>query len=500
MQRCVVESEVELKVLFLASEVVPFAKTGGLADVSGILPKFLHQMGVDVRVVMPRYFQIDPLRYGLEPVGGPLGVPMGVIEEQWCGVREGRLPGSEVPVYFIDHERYFGRASLYNDQDGAGFMDNDTRFVFFSRAALQMCKMIDWYPDVCHVNDWQTAAATIFLNTHYAHDPGFWATASVLTIHNMQHQGVYYSGLMDVLDVGWEHFTFTELEWSDQVNLLKGAIFHSQQFSTVSPGYAEEIQSEAYGAGLDSVVREKNWALRGILNGMDYDEWDPSIDALIPANYDADNMDGKAICKAALQQHFGLPVNPNIPVIGLVGRLVEQKGVDLLAEALPMILNLEVQVVLLGNGEPWTHFYFGDMKTAHPDKFNCHIGYSNELAHLIEAGSDFFLMPSRFEPCGLNQMYSLRYGTIPIVRAAGGLDDTVENLDDVNNTGTGFKFWSLTAQALFDTVGWALYTWYNRQDSIAALRKNGMARRFTWAHAATQYFAMYQEALRIKRG
>ena len=488
-----------LKVLLLSSEAVPFAKSGGLADVCGILPKFLHRMGIDVRLVMPRYHGIDPAGNGLQPVGGPLGVPMGIIGEQWCAVLEGRLPGSTVPVYFIDHYDYFGRDSLYNDDQGRGFLDNDNRFVFFSRAALQLCRMLAWEPDVCHANDWQTAAATLFLNTHYAHDPLFRDTAGVLTIHNMQHQGTFYPGLMEVLGVGREHFTASELEWRGQVNLLKGGIYHSQQFSTVSRGYAREIQTSECGWGLEDCVREKSWALHGILNGMDYEEWNPASDRLIPANYDADDLGGKAICKAALQSRFGLPVNPDVPLIGLVGRLVEQKGVDLIAEALPMILALDVQVVLLGNGEPWTHFYFGDMKLAHPGKFNCHIGYCNELAHLIEAGADFFLMPSRFEPCGLNQMYSLRYGTIPIVRATGGLDDTVENFEEAGSTGTGFKFWAATARALFDTVGWALYTWYNRPDAIAALRRSGMAKRFTWEQAAQQYVDMYREALRIKR-
>lgn len=490
----------QLKVLLVSSEVVPFAKTGGLADVCGILPKFLKKLGVDVRVVMPRYYGVDKEKYDLEPVGGPLGVPMGVIGEQWCGVMEGQLPGSDVPIYFIDHELYYGRASLYNDEDGKGFLDNDNRFVFLSRAALQLCKMIDWKPDVCHANDWQSAAVPIFLNTHYAHDPMLWDTAGVLTIHNMQHQGNFYVGLMDVLGIGWEHFTFTELEWLDQVNLLKGAIYHSQQFSTVSRGYAEEIQTEEYGWGLESVVKEKNWALRGILNGMDYEEWNPATDKLIPANYDVDDMEGKAKCKAALQKHFALPINPDIPVIGMVSRLAKQKGIDIIAEAIPKILEMEVQVVVLGNGEPWAHFYFGDIAIAYPEKFNCHIGYSNELAHLIEAGSDFFLMPSRFEPCGLNQMYSLRYGTIPIVRATGGLDDTVENFDEETGKGNGFKFWALTAGALHDTVGWAVYTWYNRKDSIETIRKNGMTQRFTWERAAEEYLEMYQEAVRIKRG
>lgn len=493
-----------LKVLLSTSEAVPFAKTGGLADVSGILPKFLKKLGVDVRVVMPRYYQIDKEKFDLKPVGGPLGVPMGIIGEQWCGVLEGRLPGSDVPVYFIDHELYYGRPSLYNDESGQGFLDNDNRFVLLSRASLQLCKMLNWAPDVIHANDWQTAAIPLFLNALYKNDALLWNTASVLTVHNMQYQGVFYEGLMDVLGVGWEHFHFKNLEWLDQVNLLKGGINHAQQVNTVSHGYAKEMQTEEYGWGLEDTVQEKSWALRGILNGMDYDEWNPAKDKLIPATYDwgkpTGKMKGKALCKAKIQERFGLPVREDVPIIGLVGRLVEQKGVDIIAEAIWKILELDVQVVMLGNGEPWSHFYFGDVAIARPEKFGVCIGYSNELAHWIEAGSDFFLMPSRFEPCGLNQMYSLRYGTIPIVRATGGLDDTVENFNEETGEGTGFKFHALTARALFDTVGWAVYTWYNQPKMIEKLRKNGMAKRFTWDESASEYIKMYEDALKVKRG
>ncbi|OGI01396.1 MAG: glycogen synthase [Candidatus Melainabacteria bacterium GWF2_37_15] len=488
----------KFKILICASEVVPFAKTGGLADVAGSLPKELKKLGHDVRVVMPRYWEIDKEKYGLKPVPDPLGVPMGVIGEMWCGVLEGKIPGTDVPVYFIEHEHYYGRKNLYNDDSGQGFMDNDNRFVFLSRACLQLCKKIGFYPDVIHANDWQTAAIPVLLNTAYRHDP-VGNAASVLTIHNMQHQGSFYEGLMDVLGIGWKHYNFLELEFNDQVNLLKGGILHSTHITTVSDGYAKEIQSHEHGWGLDGVVRDRAGNLYGILNGCDYDEWNPETDKHIIKNYSASDLSGKLECKRDLQRTFGLPVRDDIPLFGIVTRLVRQKGVDILAEALYKLMGLDAQFVLLGTGEVWSHFYFGGAPGMFPEKVGVNIGFSNELAHKIEAGSDFFLMPSRFEPCGLNQMYSLRYGTLPIVRAVGGLNDTVENFNEQTLEGNGFKFHDLTPNALFDTVGWATYTYYHNKPAMKKLIQNAMNKRFTWEDAARKYDDVYYLAVRNRR-
>jgi len=348
-------------------------------------------------------------------------------------------------------------------------------------------------------HDWHTAAVPIFLNTSCRNEPHLCNAASILTIHNIQHQGNFYPGLMEVLDIGWEHFTFLELEKDDQVNLLKGGICHATLLNTVSRGYAREIQTPEYGWGLEGVVKERAADLYGILNGVDYDEWNPAIDRYLPATYTADDLSGKAVCKRALQRRFGLP-ELDLPLFGVVSRMVPQKGTDLLAEAIHNMITLDLQVVVVGNGEPWAHFFFGGMAHRHPDKVGCFIGYDNELAHLVEAGSDFFLMPSAFEPCGLNQMYSLAYGTPPIVRATGGLDDSVENFDESTLSGDGFKFWSYSATALYDTVGWATWTWYNNRRGLAALRRNGMAKRFTWEESALKYDQMYREALKRKRG
>ena len=482
-----------MKILIAASECVPYAKTGGLADVVGILPKFLKALGHDVRVVMPRYYAVDKQKYGLKLIGDPLGVPMGIIGEQWCGVYESKLPDSDVPVYFLEHEVYYGRAELYN-ADGKGFLDNDNRFVFLSRAALQLAKKLDFKPDIVHSNDWHTAAMSVFLNTIYKHDPFFKDTASVLTIHNIQYQGVFYEGVMDVLGIGWD--SWIDLEWKGQVNLLKGGIYASTMVNTVSEGYMNEIKTPEYGYGLEGVVLDKGLNAIGILNGMDYSEWDSEHDKFLPAPFSEINLEGKAVCKRALQEKFGLP-KKDVPILGVVSRLVEQKGIDILAEAMPYIMSLDVQMVMLGEGEPWTHFYFGDTMIANPEKFACKIGYDHGLSHLIEAGADFFVMPSRFEPCGLNQMYSLRYGTPPIVRATGGLNDTVENFDG-NNSGDGFKFYALTAQALYDTIGWAVWTYYNEPQKLVELRKRGMKKRFTWEKSAAKYVEMYHKAHGLK--
>jgi starch synthase len=488
-----------LNILITASEAHPFAKEGGLADVVGALPKFLKARGHEVRIVMPRYYQVDREKYQLRALPGVLTVPMGIIGEMYCAVLEGRLPGSEVPVYFLEHEEYYGRDPLY-EKENRGYLDNDNRFIFLSRASLELCKMIDFTPDVVHAHDWHTAAVPLFMNTIYRHDSHLSEAASLLTIHNMQHQGSFYQGALDVLGVGWEHFTFLELEMENQVNLLKGGIYHATLLNTVSNGYAREIQTQAFGWGLEGVVRERSGALAGILNGVDYQEWNPESDPHLAANYSACDLSGKAVCKRELQRSMGLPERSDLPLIGLVSRLVKQKGIDILAEALPRLLELDIQIVLLGAGEPWAHFYFGDLALHHPERFACRIGYDNRLAHQIEGGCDFFLMPSAFEPCGLNQMYSMRYGTLPIVRATGGLDDSVENFDADTLSGDGFKFWDLNAGALFDTVGWAVHTWYRHPEAILAMRHNAMAKRFTWEEAAGNYERLYLEGMRLKLG
>jgi len=483
-----------LSILISASEAVPFAKSGGLADVVGSLPRYLRKLGHDIRIVIPRYYSVDRERFALSLLPGVLVVPMGGIGNEYCAVYEGRIPDSDIPVYFLEHEGYYGRKGLYDD-DNVEFLDNDRRFVFLSKGSLELCKMIGFRPDVIHCNDWHTAAIPLLLNTTYKDDAHVGGAASILTIHNMQYQGSFPPSSMEILGVGWEHFTFLGLEKDDRVNLLKGGIYNANIITTVSEGYAAEIQTPAFGWGLEGVLKERSPDLFGILNGVDYSEWAPESDIFIAANYSAEDPGGKCLCKAEIQRLVGLPELAEVPLIGIVSRLVKQKGIDCLAAALPHLLCLDLQIVMLGEGEPWAHFYFGGEAAKHPDRLAVVIGYDNILAHKIEAGADFFLMPSAFEPCGLNQMYSMRYGTLPIVRATGGLDDSVDNFNEKGLTGTGFKFNDLNPGALFDTVGWAVHTWYNRKEAISRLIRNAMEKRFTWEEASRKYERLYRLAV-----
>jgi starch synthase len=480
----------------VAAEAVPFAKEGGLGDVMGSLPKFLAGKGHDVRVVMPRYDGIDSVQCGLTPLVGPLGVPMGDMGELWCAVFRGNYPGTDIPVYFIAHEHFFKRKGIYNSENGRSYTDNDRRFIFLSRASLQLCKILDFKPAVISVHDWHTASIPVLLNTVYRDDSFFARTATVLTIHNMQHQGVFPRRVMDILGVGDEHFNVEELEFFGNVNLMKGGIVHASLLATVSPTYAMEIQTPEFGCGLEGVINKRHSDLHGVLNGVDYDEWNPETDPFIAAHYSEHDLPGKALCKQDLQREFGLTENAGVPVIGLVSRLVKQKGIDILAGAIHRLLRLNIQCVLLGAGEEWAHSFFGDLPRRYPGKFGCHIGYNNMLAHKIEAGADFFLMPSRFEPCGMNQMFSLRYGTLPIVSATGGLNDTVTNFSEETLEGTGFKFRDLTPDSLFNTVEWAVRMFYTRKDLIEMIIKRAMTMRFTWDDAADQYEKVFFAAVR----
>lgn len=479
----------KLKILFVASEVVPFAKTGGLADVAGALPKALAKMGHEVIVVMPRYYSID--RATLEHIPGPLGVPMGSMGELWAGVYADTLPGSEVKIYFIDYEFFYGRAGLYAENN-MSYPDNDNRFVFLSKAAFQLSKKLQFQPDIIHANDWHTATMPILRNTFYAGDPHFAESATLLTIHNLHYQGHFYKGVMDVLQVGWEQFRPEVLEEYDGVNFLKGGIAHADAVTTVSRQYAKEIQTPEFGWGLEGHIRAHNTKLYGILNGVDYEEWSPAVDPYIAQHYDLDDMSGKAVCKAALQEDFSLPKREDVPLIGFIGRFVDQKGITLIAHALPRLLEMDIQMVFLGSGEPWAEGFFSDVAARYPDRVGTYIGYNNALAHRIEAGCDFFLMPSLFEPCGLNQIYSLRYGTLPIVRATGGLEDTIDNYYAYSREGNGFKFWDASPAALAETVEWAVDVYHNDPKGFAALRENAMRTRFGWDEAAQAYDRLYR--------
>jgi starch synthase len=484
-----------LKVLFTASEVDPFRKTGGLADVAGALPKALKRRGIDVRVVMPLYQGIR--WHELDRLDGTVAVPM------WWGtaraaVRLGRLPGSEVPIYFLEYNRYFDRPYLYGPP-GDAYPDNLERFSFLSRAALEVSKALGFIPDVLHAHDWQTALGPVYLNTVEWAKP-LHGAASVFTIHNLAYQGNFDGGAMFITGLGREHYNSSEFEHFGDLNLMKAAIAHSTMLSTVSPTYAREIQTPEFGFGLDGVLAARNGDLRGILNGIDIEEWNPAHDPHLPVPFDARRLAGKAKDKAALQAEVGLPARPDLPLYGVVGRLTPQKGYDVLARALDRLLSWDLQMVLLGSGDQEAERFFAATSEARADRFRATIGFDNGLAHRIEGGSDFFVMPSRFEPCGLNQMYSLRYGTLPIVRATGGLVDTVQSYDEAGGGGTGFMFQDLTAGALADTIGWSLSTYYHRPKHVTAMRKRAMAQDFSWERAAAEYERLYLDAYQRRRG
>ncbi len=484
-----------LSVLFVASECTPFAKTGGLGDVVGALPKALERRGVDARVVLPLYAGM-PWR-SFEVLEGVLSVPMGGWTEH-AAVRLGQLPGSTVPVYLIEHRRYFDRPFLYGPP-GHGYGDNIERFALLSRAALVLADALGFVPDVVHAHDWQAGLAPVYLNTVYWGRP-LHGSASLFTIHNLEYQGVAGPGAIHVTGLGPEHFNPREFEHFGTFNLMKAALYHATELSTVSPTYAREIQTPAHGFGLDGVLRERGAALRGILNAIDTDDWNPAADHHIAAHFDASDLSGKAACKAALQSEAGLPVRPDVPVFGVVSRLIRQKGLDVLVAVLDRILSLDLQLVVLGTGDADLAARLGQVAAARGDRLRFWGEFSNPRAHRIEAGADFFLMPSRFEPCGLNQMYSLRYGTLPIVRATGGLADTVENYDQGRGGGTGFVLQDLNPGSLFDTIGWATATWYQRPERVLAMRLRGMAQDFSWDHAAREYEGVYREAVRRRRG
>jgi starch synthase len=484
-----------LKVLFVASECAPFAKTGGLGDVVGALPKALARRGIDVRVVVPLY---AGFRWNeLERLEGALKVPIGRGEARGA-VRMGKLPKSDVTVYFLEHHWYYDRPYLYGPP-GESYSDNLERFTFLSRGALELCKAIGFWPDVVHANDWQTALVPVYIDTVEWMKP-LHAAASLYTIHNLAYQGVFDAGALFLTGLGSEHYHAREFEHFGTMNLTKAAFYRATFLSAVSPTYAREIQTASHGFGLDGVLAERKSDLFGVLNGIDAEEWNPETDPLIAASYSASSLSGKAECKRALQAESGLPVRTEVPVFGLVGRLTRQKGVDVVAQILTGLLDLDVQLVLLGSGERDAEAYFAHMAARRPDRFAAFFGFDNQRAHRIEAGADFFLMPSRYEPCGLNQLYSLRYGTLPVVRATGGLVDTVIPYDETSGKGTGFVFHDLTPSALYNVVGWATSTWYDRPKHISAMQKEAMQKDFSWDRSAAEYETLYRAARARRRG
>ena len=477
-----------MHIAFAASECVPFSKTGGLADVVGALPRALAALGHQVSVYVPRYRQTkltDP-----ETVVASITIPYD-DKYRFCSVvTAGASAG--IKFYFVDYPPYFDREALYGTAAG-DYPDNAERFAMFSRAVLEASKVLG-VPHVFHCHDWQSALIPVMLRTLYAEDPAFREVATVFTIHNMGYQGLFPSDTLPLLMLPWELLTMSKMEFFGQVNFLKGALVYADYVTTVSKKYSQEIQTTEYGFGLEGVLRNRAATVTGILNGVDYDEWSPQTDKFAVAKYFAQDLSGKAKCKQDLLQAFGIAnANAKVPVIGIVSRFAAQKGFDLISQIMDRLAREEMIMVVLGSGDKPYEEMFQRLHKQFPNKIACKVAFDNAIAHKIEAGSDMFLMPSRYEPCGLNQIYSLKYGTVPVVRATGGLDDTIEPWDARTGKGTGFKFADYTGEALLATVKQALLA-YQDPSSWQTLMRNGMSRDFSWGASAREYGRIYERA------
>ncbi len=481
-----------LRILFVSSEVAPFAKTGGLADVAGALPKALAALGHDVRVLMPKYRGVDRHAHSLAPILH-LRVPIADRHSEGT-VLEGRTD-SRVSLYLLANDHYYDRDGLYTTPDG-DYWDNCERFIFFCRAALEAARGLGWRPQVIHANDWQTGLIPVYLATLYRDDPVCREIATLFTIHNLAYQGVFWHYDMPMTGLGWDLFTPAGIEFYGKINFLKGGLVFADLLNTVSRTYAREIQTPEFGCGLEGVLQERSSALFGVVNGIDYEVWNPETDPEIPKRYTAEDLEGKGICKASLREELGLRDEPG-PLLGMVTRLAEQKGTDLVLAALPELLAEGCQLVLLGSGDPSLEQAFADAAQRSPGQAVVRLGYDAALARRIYAGADCFLMPSRYEPCGLGQLISLRYGTVPVVRWTGGLVDTVKEFDPATGAGTGFGFEGFSAEALAGAVRRAAAT-YRQPERWRQLVLNGMGEDFSWEASAREYVTLYRKALKKK--
>ncbi|MBR9986610.1 MAG: glycogen synthase [Desulfosarcina sp.] len=477
-----------MRILYIASEITPFAKTGGLADVGQALPKAVKAVGHDIRTVMPKYLSLAAQNIALERVA-QFTVQM---HNGLQGAVLWRAENDSVPTYFIENDAYFNREEFYGLGD-ADYPDNLERFVFFCRAALECCRAIDFAPDVIHCNDWQTAALPAMLKASYAayrKDPFFNPVPKlVYTIHNISYQGRFPEDHWPILSLPRSYYTY-DFEFYGQINLTKSAIHLADAVTTVSETYAREIQTTDFGFGLQDTLQGHKEKLYGILNGVDYQQWRPETDPYTYGIvYSANDLSGKRRIKSKLRAEYQLPDSDALPLIGMTTRFVEQKGIDLITECAEKILQLDTQMIVLGSGEPRYHDFFEWLRRSYPGRVGIYIGFNNELAHRIEAGADIFLMPSLFEPCGLNQIYSLKYGTLPIVRLTGGLADTIE--DGVN----GFTFFDFTAHNFLDAAQRAIEVYRKHPDRWIQMMITAMGQDFSWEKSAEKYLGVYNQVL-----
>lgn len=473
-----------MKVLFVVSECVPFAKSGGLADVAGALPKQLRKLGTDVGVIMPKYETIPTeFKKAMKKIA-EMVVRVG-WRRQYCGIE--MLEHEGIVYYFIDNEYYFKRHQLY------GHYDDGERFSYFCRAVLDALPIIPFRPDIIHCHDWHTGMIPFLLREEYRQDPFYALIRTVFTIHNLQFQGIFPREILgDLLNLSDRYFTIEHLEFYGNVSFMKGALVSADVITTVSPTYREEIQTEYYGERLDGLLRARQRDFIGILNGIDEEIYNPQTDPFIARKYDIQTISKKRFNKRALQQYFGLPMQEDIPIIAMVTRLTAQKGLDLVKCVFHEIMAEDVQFILLGTGDWHFEQFFSQMAAVYPDKVKAYIGFNEPLAHQIYAGADLFLMPSLFEPCGLSQLIALRYGTIPIVRETGGLNDTVQSYNEVTGEGNGFSFTNFNAHDMLYTIRRAL-SFYNDKPIWEKLMKEAMSRDYSWAQSAAKYNEVYAD-------
>jgi starch synthase len=482
-----------MKTLMASSEIFPLAKTGGLADVVGALGQHLVRLGTEVTLVMPAYRSLLEDRSTLESTGMELAVAIAGRTVR-AAILKTRL-GDKVPVYLIGEDSYFLRDNLYGTPQG-DYADNAERFTFFSKAILELARRTaPW--DVIHCHDWQTALVPVLKKAESDSFPEIRNSKTVLTIHNLGYQGNFPFSEWRLLGLDPRYFTPRYLEFYGKINFLKGGIVFADALTTVSREYANEIQTPEYGCGLEGVIRERENDLFGILNGVDYQEWSPGSDPHIKKNYGPEDLRGKKICKDDLQEIYGLPVKASVPVIGMVSRLADQKGWDILGEVIEDFIRRDLQLVILGSGEEKYQRMLTGLCSRHPKNIGVRIGFDNVVAHKIEAGADMFLMPSKYEPCGLNQIYSLKYGTIPIVRATGGLDDTIEDYNPLTGTGNGFKFSAYSGATLLEAVKRAIAV-FSHEKAWNQLAANAMACDFSWGKSSVDYLALYRKLVETR--
>lgn len=490
-----------MNILMAASESVPFAKTGGLADVIGALPGELVRLGHRATVILPAYRSALNCGRPIQDTGLRLSVQIGSKSVEGS-LLQSSLPGEDVPVYLVRQDAYFDRDELYR-VGGEDYKDNCERFVFFCRAVLESIRLLELPVDLLHAHDWPTGLLPAYLKTDYAGLPGYDQIASLLTIHNLAYQGQFWHWDMLLTGLDWKFFNWRQMEFYGNLNLLKTGLVFADMLNTVSPRYAQEIQSAPLGCGLEGVLQQRASSLYGIINGVDYSVWNPACDSRLVRQYDASCfLDGKAACKQALQQELGLPTVPNIPLIGFIGRLADQKGLDIITAVMhDWLPTQDVQWVFLGTGEPKYHEQLTRLADRHPGKLGLRLEFSETLAHRIEAGADMFLMPSMFEPCGLNQLYSLKYGAVPVVRATGGLADTVVDATPnalANGDATGFAFQEYSSLALAETLRRALDL-FGQRDEWNKVVDAGMRQDWSWQRSAREYVDLYARTLRLAR-